>query len=159
VTRFQKSAFCSAIVIALWVIFIVCALFVTHASANEIKVAKPDAPRAKVSKEWIVLTAASFVGAGFDMAETLQTCKIFKKRDWNTVESCEGERIMRPFVAMPAPAYIATGLASVAALSYLSYRMQRSHHWYRKIWWVPQSVQIKYSVRGGISQATNWARR
>lgn len=55
----------------------------------------------------------------------------------------ESDPLARPFVNLPSPAYIGSGVALTAALSLASWKLTHSEHdWMRRRWWLPQATQI-----------------
>jgi len=61
----------------------------------------------------------------------------------------EGDPLLRPFAHSNA-IYAATQV-SPAVMDYLGHRMMTSNHqWMRKLWWVPQTAGMGFSLGAGV---------
>ena len=95
---------------------------------------------------WCVLTAMSLTAAAADIHYSLASRR---------TGGFETDPIVKPFDALPAPAYRALGLSAVAALDLGCLKLKQSPHvWVRRFWWVPEVIQIWGNSRGAKVSAT-----
>jgi hypothetical protein len=96
---------------------------------------------ARQRKIWYGLVAASSGAAAFDAWTT--------RRAVSGNYGVEGDPLLRPFAHSNA-IYAATQV-SPAVMDYLGHRMMTSNHqWMRKLWWVPQTAGMGFSLGAGI---------
>lgn len=85
---------------------------------------------------WLTLTAIGQAAALADATNTLR----LRHQDPGWVEN---DPLARPFVRLPAPAYLTVAVAFTGIISVASLRMHNSSNgWERHLWWVPQAIQI-----------------
>ena len=96
---------------------------------------------ARQRKIWYGLVAASSGAAAFDAWTT--------RRAVSGNYGVEGDPLLRPFAHSNA-IYAATQVSPVV-MDYLGHRMMTSNHpWMRKLWWVPQTAGMGFSLGAGI---------
>ena len=96
---------------------------------------------ARQRKIWYGLVAASSGAAAFDAWTT--------RRAVSGNYGVEGDPLLRPFAHSNA-IYAATQV-SPAVMDYLGHRMMTSNHqWMRKLWWVPQTAGMGFSLGAGV---------
>jgi len=96
---------------------------------------------ARQRKIWYGLVAASSGAAAFDAWTT--------RRAVSGNYGIEGDPLLRPFAHSNA-IYAATQV-SPAVMDYLGHRMMTSNHqWMRKLWWVPQTAGMGFSLGAGV---------
>lgn len=101
-------------------------------------------PVSPISKRWLALSTASELAALSDTLSTIHFRKI-------TGGKTENDPLARPFVSLPTGGYIAVTAVLSGGLGTLSHRMENSHnHVVRKLWWLPQAVQIGVNMESAI---------
>jgi len=108
----------------------------------------PEKPEPLVKKHfpvsWLALTLAGQAAALADCDATLHLRHNYPNFN-------EHDPLGRPFVHLPAPAYIAVSVGLVSILSVASFKMNRSSNpWVRRLWWVPQTIQIGLSTNSAV---------
>jgi len=116
---------------------------------------KPDPHVAKrIPASWLALSLAGQAAALADVKTTLTL------RNGNPGFTDE-DPIARPIVNdLPTPAYVTVAMAFTSVISVVGFEMHKSpHRWERRIWWIPQTVQI--AINAGCSlhnaRAEDWA--
>jgi len=100
---------------------------------------------------WLALSVATYTMALGDAAQTSY---------YKGPHALEVNPIARPFVNLPAPAYFALAGIATTGTNYLAYRMKHSRHrWERRIWWLPQTMQIAGNAYGISATAYSFAGR
>ncbi|HTT18066.1 MAG TPA: hypothetical protein VMG82_03920, partial [Candidatus Sulfotelmatobacter sp.] len=95
---------------------------------------------------WCVLTAMSLAASAADIHYSIASRR---------TGGLETDPVVKPFESLPAPAYRALGLSAAAALDLGCLKLKRSPHvWARRLWWVPQVIQIWGNARGAKISAT-----
>lgn len=89
--------------------------------------------------QFLILGAAVYGASLADMHQTLQE----RKYSW----CYETHPVARPFVALPTPAYYATGLAMATSLNWISWKMGHSRKWHR-VAVIPQALAIAGNTYG-----------
>jgi hypothetical protein len=107
----------------------------------------PAAPEAHSSKAWRALAAAglgvAIADASLTKAHVGEPTEARSAGVWLPGTTMEIDPLARPFVHLPAPAFVALSAGDSLAASWLGARMRRSRHrWERRIWWLPQTAQI-----------------
>ena len=103
--------------------------------------AQVTAPKPWKDKAWLTLAIASQATTTWDVEQTLAK----KRLGWR-----EDNPLLRPVVNGPDWGYRTFAQAEAAGASWLGWRMKRSRKWYRRIWWLPQGMQIGGAVTGII---------
>jgi hypothetical protein len=66
----------------------------------------------------------------------------------------ESDPLARPFVNLPAPAYVASSVALTAGLSAAAWKLSTSeNHWLGRHWWLPQAAQIILNAECAVHNA------
>jgi len=79
---------------------------------------------------FVVMGVAVYAFGTLDMRQTV--------KDGGTFQS-EEDPLAKPLVALPHPAYYATGYALLTGVNWVSWKMEHSPRWHR-IWWLPQAL-------------------
>jgi hypothetical protein len=115
---------------------------------------KPDPHVEKrVPASWLALTLAGQAAALADVKTTLTL------RNGNPGFADE-DPFARAIVNLPTPAYVAVAAAFTSVISVAGYEMRKSsHRWERRMWWIPQTVQIAINTGCSIHNARepDWA--
>ena len=98
---------------------------------------------------WLMLTA---VGQAAALADATNTLRLRQRvPDW-----IEHDPLARPFVGLPAPAYLTEAVAFTGVISVASLKMHNSSNkWERRFWWVPQAIQIVINAECAAHTAAN----
>lgn len=64
--------------------------------------------------------------------------------DWRINEE---DPVVKPFTNVPAPVFVAGGVAFETGVNWLAWRMGRSRRWH-KIWWLPQVAAVGANAYG-----------
>jgi len=122
---------------------VVAALLLSLPVAAQIKL--PVKPKPSI-RLWCVLTAMSLAASAADIHYSIASRR---------TGGLETDPVVKPFESLPAPAYRALGLSAAAALDLGCLKLKRSPHvWARRLWWVPQVIQIWGNARGAKISAT-----
>jgi hypothetical protein len=94
------------------------------------------APKLHFTAAWLTLSFAGQMAAYADVQTTVNL------RD-EAPGFQDSDPIARPFVNLPTPEYVAFATVLTAGISEVSRKMHgSSNKWVRRLWWVPQTVQI-----------------
>jgi len=133
---------CAAILIVLLV-----ASFSPPLCAQTDQAPLPDkpAPRLHLDKRWMVLALAGQAATMADVKTTLS---------YSNSCAAEADPLAKWDVCLPKPAYIAVSSGMTAGLSVVCLRMRHSRQpWMRRLWWVPQAVQIALNARCALKNS------
>jgi hypothetical protein len=114
----------------------------------------PDRPSPRVethlSRDWLILSVVGQAAALADAGATLSLRHEYP----NFIEH---DPLARPFVTLPGPAYVALAMALTAGISIGSLKLQKSpNRFVRRLWWVPQTVQIGTNGPSAARSAGSW---
>jgi hypothetical protein len=99
--------------------------------------------------DWLTLTAIGQAAALADATNTLR----LRHADPGWVEN---DPLARPFVRLPAPAYLTFAVAFTSMISIASLKMHNSsNRWERRFWWVPEAIQIGLNTECAAHTAGN----
>jgi hypothetical protein len=98
---------------------------------------------------WLTLTA---IGQAAALADATNTLRLrHQVPGW-----VEYDPLARPFVRLPAPAYLTVAVAFTGIISVASLKMHNSSNkWERRFWWVPQAIQIGLNTECAARTAGN----
>lgn len=89
---------------------------------------------------WKVLTVASLSAAAADVHFTIH---VLHDGGYET------DPLARPVTNLPTPAYATLSMMGAAGVDWFGLKLQGSRHpWVRRVWWVPQVVQIQGNMLG-----------
>ncbi len=114
--------------------------------------ALPSKPEPHVAKRfpagWLALSLAGQAAAFADVKTTLNL-----QHEYSYFFN-EDDPFARGIVTLPVPAYIAVTGALSSIISVAGFEMRKSSHgWERRIWWIPQTVQIVLSTGAALHNA------
>jgi hypothetical protein len=114
--------------------------------------ALPSKPEPHVAKHfragWLALSLAGQAAAFADVKTTLTL-----RHEYSYFFN-EDDPFARDIVTLPVPAYIAVTAALSSMISVAGFEMHKSsHRWERRMWWVPQTVQIGISTGAALHNA------
>jgi hypothetical protein len=89
-------------------------------------------------KAFIPLGAAVYTMGLLDQTATIG------HGDWRINEQ---DPLVKPFTQVPAPVFVAGGVAFETGVNWLAWRMGRSRRWH-KIWWLPQVAAVGANAYG-----------
>jgi hypothetical protein len=140
----EKFSFASAAILTLAICFCFSAQALQFPEKKEL----PEKPEPIFEKHrpaaWLTLTAIGQAAALTDATNTLR----LRNQDpgWS-----EADPLARPFVRLPAPAYLTVVVAFTGMISMASLRMHNSsNQWERRLWWVPQAIQIGLNTAAAV---------
>lgn len=97
---------------------------------------------------WLLLSSLGYTAAMSDVGITLHSKSYYESTGGRFRED---NPLSRPLVNLPAPAYVAASLGLVTLNNWLALKLKRSdNRVLRRIWWVPQLVQISGNVAGAV---------
>jgi hypothetical protein len=107
---------------------------------------KPEPHLAKhFPSDWLALSLAGQAAAFADVKTTLNL-----EREYSYFFH-EDDPFARSIVTLPVPAYVAVTVALSSIVSVAGLEMHKSsHRWKRRIWWIPQTVQICMSAEAAV---------
>lgn len=94
--------------------------------------------RRAIWKAFIPLSAAVYTMGLLDQTATISH---------NYWRDNEQDPLVKPFTQMPAPAFVAGGVAFETGVNWVAWRMERSRRWHR-IWWLPQVCAVGANAYG-----------
>jgi hypothetical protein len=101
-----------------------------------------------IPASWLALSLAGQAAALADAKTTLNL------RHQYSYFFDEDDPFARSIVTLPAPAYIAVTSAFTSIISIAGFEMHKSsHRWERRLWWVPQTVQIGINAGTALHNA------
>lgn len=111
--------------------------------------AKPEPQEASHFRaRWLALSLAGQAAAFADVKTTLNL-----HHEYSYFFN-EDDPFARDIVALPVPAYIAVTAAMSSIISVAGFQMHKSsHRWERRMWWIPQTVQIAISTGSALHNA------
>jgi hypothetical protein len=89
-------------------------------------------------KAFLSLSAGVYTMALLDMEATVTT------PGWRSYEK---DPLVKPFMHLPTPLYIAGGVGLATGINWLGWKMGHSHRWHN-VWWLPQACSIAANVYG-----------
>jgi hypothetical protein len=89
-------------------------------------------------KAFVPLSAAVYTMGLLDQTATIG------HGDWRINEQ---DPLVKPFTQVPAPVFVAGGVAFETGVNWLAWRMGRSRRWH-KIWWLPQVLAVGGNAYG-----------
>jgi hypothetical protein len=111
-------------------------------SAYSVRPSNPDPKpisKRQSPKAFLLTSAGVYSAAVLDMRNTRNDMNFCKSQSGYVCN--ENNPLARPFVALPAPMYYATGLALATGINWLSWRMARSEKFHR-VWPLPQMAAM-----------------
>jgi hypothetical protein len=148
----MKNLSCTMILVVGFAMATTAFCSIARAQAASERSDLPDKPKPTEKKhfptDWLALT---LVG----QASALADCDATLHLRHNYPHFIEYDPLARPFVYLPAPAYVATTVALGSVLNAASFKMNRaSNTWIRRFWWVPQTIQIGLSTNSAVYTAS-----
>jgi hypothetical protein len=109
---------------------------------------KPDPHVGMTVPAWLALSFAGQVAALADVKTTLS----LRNGDPRFTDE---DPFANPIIKLPTPAYVTVAVAFTSIISVAGLEMHKSpHRWERRVWWIPQAIQIAINTGSSMHNAS-----